>query len=196
MAASSSFFPIVKRPRAQRTRNQLYLMRPDGGESRRISDAKEGVTDFDLTRDGKWLVYRSGKSGEEQLYRLPIATIDSAQPRKRSRNTALELARGSLHPTAPVSTSSRRTLVDEDEKSRREKKFTVNIRNADTPLASLWMIDLESRATTRLTEGGKFSAADFSISNDGKWIGLRGRSPDRYKRGITQENLYADLYPA
>jgi dipeptidyl aminopeptidase/acylaminoacyl peptidase len=180
-------------PEDAATRNQLYLMRPDGGESRRISDAKEGVTDYDLTRDGKWLVYRSGKSGEEQLYRLPIATIDSASPEEITKHDT-GIGTWELAPDSARIYFVTPDLVDQDEKSRREKKFTVNIRNADTPLASLWMIDLESRSTTRLTEGGKFSTADFSISNDGKWIGLRGRSPDRYKRGITQENLYADLY--
>jgi dipeptidyl aminopeptidase/acylaminoacyl peptidase len=195
-ARDGSFFVFLSNreaPEDAATRNQLYLMRPDGGESRRISDAKEGVTDFDLTRDGKWLVYRSGKSGEEQLYRLPIATIDSATPEEIAKH-GTGIGTWELAPDSSRIYFVTPDLVDEDEKSRREKKFTVNVRNADTPLASLWMIDLESRSTTRLTEGGKFSAADFSISNDGKWIGLRGRSPDRYKRGITQENLYADLY--
>ena len=195
-ARDGSFFVFLSNreaPEDAATRNQLYLMRPDGGESRRISDAKEGVTDYDLTRDGKWLVYRSGKSGEEQLYRLPIATIDSASPEEITKHDT-GIGTWKLAPDSARIYFVTPDLVDQDEKSRREKKFTVNIRNADTPLGSLWMIDLDSRATTRLTEGGKFSAADFSISNDGKWIGLRGRSPDRYKRGITQENLYADLY--
>jgi dipeptidyl aminopeptidase/acylaminoacyl peptidase len=195
-ARDGTFFVFLSNreaPEDAATRNQLYVMRPDGGESRRISEAKEGVTDFDLTRDGKWLVYRSGKSGEEQLYRLPIAAIDSATPEEITKHST-GVGTWELAPDSSRIYFVTPDLVDEDEKARREKKFTVNIRNADIPLASLWMIDLEPRSTTRLTEGGKFSAADFSISNDGKWIGLRGRSPDRYKRGITQENLYADLY--
>lgn len=62
------------------TRNQLYSMRPDGGEARRITDTKEGVSNYAVSKDGRWLVYRSGKSGEEQLYRLPVAQIDTAAP--------------------------------------------------------------------------------------------------------------------
>ena len=84
--------------------------------------------------------------------------------------------------------------VDPDEKLRREKKFTAIIRNPETAVASLWMLTFDPHKTSRLTEGGAYSAADFRLSNDGKWIGFRGRSPDRYKRGITQENMYADLY--
>ena len=74
------FFFLSNReaPENAASRNQLYLMRPDGGEARRITDAREGVRDFALSQDGKWLVYRTGKDGEEQLYRLPIAGIETA----------------------------------------------------------------------------------------------------------------------
>ena len=84
--------------------------------------------------------------------------------------------------------------LDEDDKARRDKKFTVNIRNPETPVSSLWALDVAARGTKRLTEGGAYSADDFTISKDSKWIGFRGLSPNRYKRGITQENLYSDLY--
>ena len=60
--------------------NQIYIMRPDGGEARKITDTKEGVSTLDFSKDGRWLVYRSGKSDEEQLYALPVAGIDSAKP--------------------------------------------------------------------------------------------------------------------
>src|SRR5690606_20408835 len=59
---------------------QLYLMRPDGGEARKLTSAKDGVADFAFSRDGSWLVYRAGKSGEQQLYRLPVASIVRAAP--------------------------------------------------------------------------------------------------------------------
>ena len=35
---------------------------------------------------------------------------------------------------------------------------------------------------------------DVTISDDSKWIGFRGLAADRYKRGITSENIYSDLY--
>src|SRR5712672_4328905 len=60
--------------------NQIYVMRPDGGEARKITDAKDGVSTLDFSKDGRWLVYRSGKSDEEQPYVLPVAGIDSAKP--------------------------------------------------------------------------------------------------------------------
>src|SRR6266581_4117021 len=50
----------------QSSQNQIYIMRPDGGEARKITDAKEGVSTLAFSKDGKWLVYRSGKANEEQ----------------------------------------------------------------------------------------------------------------------------------
>ena len=188
-----AFLSNREAPQDASSRNQVYLMRPDGGESRRITDAKEGVADIAFSRDGRWLAYRAGKAGEEQLYRLPITGIDTATPEELTR-----------HPTgigtwqwAPDSTRIyfvTPDAVDPDEKLRRDKKFTVNIRNPETPSSSLWSLALDPHRTTKLTDGAAYAAADFEVSSDGKWIGLRGRSVDRYKRGITQENLYADLY--
>ena len=127
-------------------------MRPDGGEAQRITDAREGVRDYQLSRDGRWLVYRSGKESEEQLYRLPVSGIETA--------TAEQLTK---HPTGLTSwqwaPDGKRIyflspdVVDKDEKERREKKFTVNIRNMETPSASLWSLDLDPQNTKKLTDG-------------------------------------------
>jgi dipeptidyl aminopeptidase/acylaminoacyl peptidase len=189
------FFFLSNReaPENASSRNQLYLMRPDGGEAQRIGDAKEGVRDYQISKDGRWLVYRSGKENEEQLYRLPLSGIETA--------TAEQLTK---HPTGIGSwqwaPDSRRIYfvtpdsIDKDEKERREKRFTVNIRNMETPSASLWSLDLDPHTTRKLTDGAAYAATQFSISNDGKWIGFRGQSLNRYQRGITAESLYADLY--
>jgi dipeptidyl aminopeptidase/acylaminoacyl peptidase len=172
---------------------QLYLMRPDGGEARRITDAKDGVSDFAFSRDGKWLVYRSGKSGEERLYRLPVEGIDSAEAEALPK-----------HPTGiqrwEWAPDSRRIYylapdtLDPDEKLRREKRFTVEIRNAETPLSSLWAMDLDPHTTTRLTRDSTITVSAFTVSKDGKWIGFYGISADRYKRNITEQSINGDPF--
>ena len=195
-ARDGSFFVFLSNreaPESASSRNQLYMMRPDGGEARRVSDAKEGVSDFAFSDDGGSVVFRSGKSGEEQLYLLPGNIPDTAVAEQITK-----------HPTGVRSwqwaPDGKRIYfvtpdtIDEDDKTRRDKKFTVNIRNPETPVSSLWAFDVAARSTKRLTDGGAYSADDFTISKDSKWIGFRGLSPNRYKRGITQENLYSDLY--
>ncbi|AHG88323.1 WD40-like beta Propeller containing protein [Gemmatirosa kalamazoonensis] len=186
-------------PGAAGGRNQLYLMHPDGGEARRITDARDGVSTFAFSKDGRWLAYRSGRAGEEQLYRLPVAALVSGGGAVVDSLRAEQLTRQpagvGLWRWAP---DSKRIYfvtadtVDLDEKLRREKRFTVSVRNMAVPPSSLWAIDLDPSRVTRLTRDTTFSVASFTISDDGKWVGFRGASANRYERNITEENDYAD----
>jgi dipeptidyl aminopeptidase/acylaminoacyl peptidase len=190
-----AFFFLSNReaPENASSRNQLFLIRPDGGESQRITDTKEGVRDYALSRDGRFLVYRTGKDGEEQLYRLPLSGIESA--------TAEQLTK---HPTGVGTWQWTRDAkriyfvspdaIDKDDKERRDKKFTVNVRNAERPSASLWALDLDPVATKKLSDGTAYVATDPVISEDGKWVAFKGQSLNRYQRNITQEGLYEDVF--
>ena len=51
-----------------------------------------------------------------------------------------------------------------------------------------------TRRTQRLTRDTSIVVGNFSISDDGRWIAFRGTSSDRYKRNVTEENIYADQY--
>ena len=176
--------------------SQLYVMRPDGGEARRITDAKDGVSTFAFSGDGRWLVYRSGTATQEQLYALPVAALSAdASPR------AVQLTR---HPTGVglwrIAPDSKRILftapdtVDPDEKARLEKRFDVRIRNATTPLYSLWAFEIATSQITRLTRDTTHSVGDMTLSPDGKWIGYHGLSTSRFERNILEQNSFADLY--
>ena len=173
--------------------NQLYLMRPDGGEAQRITDAEEGVADFDLSDDGLSLVYRGGESGQEQLYRLPVDGILTAEPEQLTEGEAgVESWQwtpdgGSIYFTRPESR-------DEDDELRREQGFTVDIKNMATPLSNLWVVDLTPRNTRRLTDDASVSVTAFDISLDGRWITFTGASAERYERNITASSLYADQF--
>ena len=180
-------------PDSASSRNQLYFMRPDGGEARRVTDAKDGVSDFAFSRDGKWVVFRAGKSGEEQLYRLPVEGIDSATAEPLTKQVA-GVGAWRWAPDSKRIYFAAPDSLDADDKLRREKKFTVNIRNQETPLSSLWALDLDPHAPRRLTEDATISVGAFTIADDGRWIGFTGQSANRYERNITQQGLYADLF--
>jgi dipeptidyl aminopeptidase/acylaminoacyl peptidase len=191
-----SFFVFASNreaPSTSATQNQLYLMRPDGGEARKITEAKDGVSTFAFSRDGRSLVYRSGKAGEEQLYRLPVDGIDSAASEQLTKQPA-GLGAWQWAPDSRRIYFTGPEAADPDEKVRREKKFTVDIKNAETPLASLWALDLEPRKTTRLTKDPAITIAEFTVSDDGKWVGFRGISANRYERNITEQNINSNPY--
>jgi dipeptidyl aminopeptidase/acylaminoacyl peptidase len=188
---------------AQGNQQQLFVMRPDGGEARRITNAKDGVTTFAVGSDGTTLMYRSGKSGEEQLYALPVdalvngAPLDSLTPLQVSKHkTGIGLWRFS--PDAKRVYFVTADTIDADERARMENKFTVDVRNSAQPTSSLWAIDLmvpgPDKPVTRLTRDTTYSVTGFSLSDDSKQVAFTGVANDRYKRNVTEQGIYGDQY--
>ena len=190
-APDGSFFLFASNRDGDET--QLYMMRHDGGEARRITDAGDGVSGFDFSPDGNWLVYRSGESNQEQLYRLAVADLPAAEPAQLTDGAA-GVDQWDFSPDGSRVYFTRPDSFDEDEKKRREQGFTVDIRNAVTPLSSLWSVGVATAAERRETDDPAYSINSFTLSDDGRWIGLTGGSPKRYERNITAQRLYADLY--
>ncbi len=191
-----SFFVFLSNrdaPASSAMQNQLYAMRVDGGESRQITTAKEGVSNFSFSKDGRWLAYRSGKSGEEQLYILPASDVDSAKPVQLTKQSA-GVGNWEWSPDSKRIYFITADTADAEEKQRREKKFTVDIRNPETPLSSLYAVDVDAKKTNRLTRDTTFTVSSFEVSPDSRWVSFRGTSADRYKRGITESGINADSY--
>ena len=173
--------------------SQLYMMRHDGGEARKITDAGEGVSGFDFSSDGRWLVYRSGERGREQLYRLPADGLVGAAAEVLTHGDA-GVEQWDFTPDGTRIYFARPDSFDEDEVKRVEKGFTVDVRNAVTPLSSLWSVEVGTGEERRETDDASYSVDSFVLSDDGRWIGITGGSPERYERNITASRLYADLY--
>ncbi len=206
-----SFFVFLSNrdaPQNAQGRNQLYLMRTDGGEARQITDASDGVSNFAFSPDGRWLVFRSGPSGREQLHRIPVEPTPPDLPGLPAPGTT-HLASGSAEALtsheagvqswewAPDGASIwfiAPDSVDADERLRREKGFSVNIQNQETPLASLYRVELASKAVTRAAGDPAWTVSGFNISPDGRHVGFTGVSSERYRRNITEQGLHGDLY--
>jgi len=172
---------------------QLYVMRTDGGEARRVTNAAQGVSDFRFSPDGRWMVYRSGERGKEQLYRIPGTLPAEVEPEVLT--SALQgVGDWAWAPDASRIYFVRPDALDEDDRVRRDKGFTVDVRNAATPLASLWQVELAPIRERRLTQDSTYSVEGFEVSPDGRWIAFTGGSPDRFERNITEWRLYADPY--
>src|SRR5262245_9430833 len=178
-------------------RNQLFVMRLDGGEAKRVTDAREGVSTFTFSKDGKNIVYASGRSDNEQIYALTIADLwqgDIPHATQWTRhatgvnNWQWSPDGSQIYFTAPDS-------IDRDERARMDKQFTVRPRNPASSLSSLWVFDVASKQEKKLAgDGAAYSVANVSVSPDGKWIGYSGLSSNRYERGILEQSDFADLY--
>lgn len=173
--------------------DQLFMMRHDGGEARKITDAENGVSEFDFSPDGLWLVYRAGDSGQEQLHRLPTNDLFGVDPVQITGGAA-GVEEWDWSPEGRDIYFVRPDSYDEDEELRKEQGFTVDIRNGETPLSSLWTVDVATGSERVLAGSSSYSVNGFEVSPDGRWIVFTGGSPERYERNITQARLYADKY--
>jgi dipeptidyl aminopeptidase/acylaminoacyl peptidase len=168
-------------------------MRPDGGEARRITDAKDGVGTFAFTPDHKWLAYAAGKTDDQQLWVMPVSGLDSGKATQLTKHpTALRWWKFSPDGRTLFYTAS--DTLDTDEKKRMEKKFDVKIRNQEEPVQHLWALDVVTRQSKRLTKGTEYTVDGVTLSGDGKYVGFRGLQNDRYFRGTIEANIVGDLY--
>ena len=173
--------------------DQLYLMRPDGGEARKLTDAKDGIGDYQFTKDGRWLVYAAGKPEDRQLWALPVAGVDTAASKPVTKH-ATPIRTWLLSPTSAALYFTAPDTVDKDNRTRVEKKFTVSIRNEPRPADQLWALDLGSLKETRLTSDSSYSVEGVTISRDGAWVGFQGTFNNRYQRNVTESDSYVDVY--
>ena len=173
--------------------NQLYMMRHDGGEAQKVTEAEEGVSGFDFSPDGRWLVYRSGESGQEQLFGISVGDLPADEAGQLTEGEA-GVEQWDFSPDGSRIYFVRPDGFDEDEKLRLEEGFTVDVKNATSPLSKLWSLDVVSGTESPLTSSESYSVTAFTISPDGRWMGFTGGSTERYERNITQARLYTDQY--
>jgi dipeptidyl aminopeptidase/acylaminoacyl peptidase len=178
-------------PAAAAGGNQLFYMRPDGGEARRITDGP-GVGQFAFSPDKKWLVYSAGRGEEQQLYALPAGSLDSRAIQLTRHATPIQQWQFSKDGSRLFFLAADTMLTDE--RRRQDARFGVRIRNAPQPRVHLWSLDVATRAEKRLTADTSYSVTRVVLSDDGKWLAFNATKDDRYMRGITEEGINGDVY--
>jgi dipeptidyl aminopeptidase/acylaminoacyl peptidase len=172
---------------------QLFRMDPRGGEAQRFSEVEGGVSSFEYSPDGSLLVFRAGESGQQQLFSLSADQLAAADPSPLTDGPA-GVDQWDWAPDGGSIYFTRDDSFDEADKKRKKKGFTVDVRNQETPLTNLWKLDVTSAVARQLTNNPDMSVDGFTVSDDGRWIGIRGGSVERYERNITVSSLYTDLF--
>lgn len=175
-------------------RNQLFVLRLDGGEAKRITDARDGVSNYQFSKDGKTIVYTSGRAGDEVIYTVNVADLWGDPHITQLARHTTGMGSWQFSPDGRKIYFVSPDSIDRDDRARTEKQFTVKPREPNGSLASLWVFDLDSRQEKRLTNDASYSVNNPTISPDGKWIAYHGMSKSRYERGNLEQMDYADLY--
>jgi dipeptidyl aminopeptidase/acylaminoacyl peptidase len=169
---------------------QLYVMRADGGEARKVTDVREGVSSYAFSRDGKWLAYSAGRAEQRQLWLVELSKDDAAPVQLTKHSTPVGAWEWTYDSSRIFFSSPDK--VDKDDITRREKKFDVRI--VDEPRASthIWSVTIADKAEKRWTSGEDWSAQGLELSRDGKWAAYRRVPNDRYSAGTGQDE--AEIY--
>jgi dipeptidyl aminopeptidase/acylaminoacyl peptidase len=170
-------------------KRQLFLIRPDGGEARRVTDAEDGIGAWAWSRDGARLAYLAGPEGKRQVWVLPGDGVGKAQQLTK-HGTSVETFMWSEDGRSLLFTAA-----DEPDSTRRKRikeKFDVRVMNEPAPAMHLWTFDVTARTEKRLTQGALRVAA-VELSRDGRWAAFRGRPTDRYADDRASELYLVNL---
>ena len=59
--------------------DEIFLARPDGSEPRNITNA-EGLDGHPwFSRDGKWIVFESDRTGTQEIWKIDLKTLEQRQ---------------------------------------------------------------------------------------------------------------------
>ena len=176
-------------------KRQLFLIRPDGGEARKITSADDGIGAWAWSEDGTRLAYLAGPEGKRQLWTL--AGDGSGKAEQLTKHaTAVDAFTWSVDGRTIYFTAA-----DEPDSTRRRRmkeKFDVRVMNEPAAPVHLWAFDLTGRTEKRLTQGdfrigGGFGGGGIELSRDGRWAAFRGRATDRYADDRASELYLVNL---
>jgi len=164
---------------------QIYLLPVDGGEARKLTEAKDGIHAFAFSHDGKWLAFSAGKAEDRQISLIDLATEDLAITALPKHATPIRDFSFSEDASRIFFTCADR--LDKDDQKRKDKKFDVRIADPEQPPVHLWSMDLKDKGEKRWTEGDGFSVLGFHLSKDGRWATYRAMPTTRGLGDISQE---------
>ncbi|HEV8264881.1 MAG TPA: S9 family peptidase [Gemmatimonadales bacterium] len=157
-------------------KRQLFLIRPDGGEARRVTNTDDGIGAWAWSRDGAWIAYIAGPEGKRQVWVLPGDGSGKAEQLTKHA-TSVETFAWSEDGRAIYFTAS-----DEPDSTRRRRvkeKFDVRVMNEPAAATHLWALEVATKSEKRLTQGA-LRVTGVELSRDGRWAAFRGRPTDRY----------------
>jgi dipeptidyl aminopeptidase/acylaminoacyl peptidase len=157
-------------------KRQLFLIRPDGGEARRVTNDENGIGAWAWSRDGAWLAYIAGPEGKRQVWVLSGDGNGKAEQLTKHA-TSIETIEWSQNGQTLYFTAA-----DEPDSTRRRRikeKFDVRVMNEPASAVHLWAVDMAAKTEKRLTQGD-LRVSGIELSRDGRWAAFRGRPTDRY----------------
>jgi dipeptidyl aminopeptidase/acylaminoacyl peptidase len=150
---------------------QIWLANTESGEVIQLTNSKRTNTSPAWSPDGRWLAFISDRDGRRQIYVISPAGGEARQVTRVE--TGVSQFRWS-----PDGARIALTMGDpetKEMKDRREKYSDFENYQHDYTMTHLWVVEVNSGETRRLTEGRQFTVGSFSWSPDGKQLAFDGQ---------------------
>jgi Tol biopolymer transport system component len=160
----------------------IWIVKTDGAVSRQMTRGEESCTSPAWFPDGRSIVFlssrgkaRTGKDDDTresrtQVFMMPVDGGEAWQLFEHKEN--VQAFR--ISPDSTKIAFTARDSLTEDEKERQEKKDDAVVVDEKFRMSHLWVFDIASKKSSRLTEGA-FSVGDFRWSPDSKSIAFVSR---------------------
>ena len=183
----SSIFAFLSRSLNNKT--QIFFMHRNGGDPRQITDDKFGVSNYEWSRDWKYLTYLGGEPKQRQIW-IMSGTGGEAE---RLTDHITPIRSYLWNPNSKKIYFTAPDSIDLLDQERREKKFDVRIADQlELPL-HLWEIDIETKTVICLIEENEYSVSEFNISDDGTKLAFIGTATNRYTEYTESEVYLLDI---
>lgn len=181
-ADSTAFFYLSNRDGAKK---QIYRMPVDGGEARELTDERDDVRDFEPSRDGRWLVYRTGPSAARTLKVLDL-NDPGAKPRDLTDGPHGVLV-WKWHPDSSGVLYSAPEEGETVSRKRSESGFNVRVNDEPKGRRKLWFAAVSSGEKREVAALGDWAVDSFEPSAEGRYWALQTTPLDRYSTEWDQE---------
>ena len=181
---AGSFFAFLTN--RSENKNQIFFMRPDGGEAWQVTDDKFGVSSYEWSRDGINLAYLGGKPNERQIFIMPG---EGGKPEKLTEHKT-SISSYLWNPNSKKIYFVAPDSIDLLDQNRKGSGFDVRIIDQVKFPLHLWEIDFETKEERRLTWGNKYSVSYIVISDDGTKIAFIGKSTKRFAAKYYDTDVY------
>ncbi len=149
---------------------EIMLVDRDGGNSRQLTNARRSSRNPAWSPDGHTIAFISDRDDRAQLFLIDARGGEARQVAKHDEG----VVRFAWSPDGATLAFSARDPMSEARKARDERYGAFEIEDADLRMQHLFLVDVESQETRRLTSGD-FFVGRFSWSPDGAMIAFDHR---------------------
>ena len=157
---------------------QIYWLVLNGGEARQLTNERDRIGTYHISRDGRWLAYQSGPSDSRQLKIIDLNSEKQEPAALTKHKTAVD-----QWIWLPDSSGILFTAADDDESlltKRSRAGFDMRVNAESRSARNLWSIDIESKKEERLTSHNGASVTQPEVSPDGRQVAYKAWSTGRY----------------